>query len=151
VAEFTQASGTERLPPGRHVAISLGNALVFSVPGGLQAAARAREELRELLGPKLDPDVVEVAQLLMSELVNNCVLHGVSGRPDAWIEVAASTHPHCLWVEVSDGGPAFMHVPSAPSPEAVAGRGLYLVEELSSRWGISGQDSASVWFELARN
>jgi anti-sigma regulatory factor (Ser/Thr protein kinase) len=150
MAERSHTGHPDRLHPGRRVAISLGNALVFSVAGGPQASAAAREEIRQRLGPKLDPDVVELAQLLLSELVSNCVLHGVAGGPDAWVDIAASIHPHSLWVEVSDGGPSFHHRPRRPSPQAESGRGLYLVQELSSRWGISEDGPASVWFELPR-
>ncbi len=134
VTDSRQPGGPERVLASRRVAISLGNALVFSVSGGPQAAARAREELREQLGPKLDPEVVEFAHLLLSELVNNCVLHGVAGRPEVWIDVSAPLHPNSLWVEVSDGGPSFQHTPVAPSPEADSGRGLHLVDQLSSAW-----------------
>jgi anti-sigma regulatory factor (Ser/Thr protein kinase) len=139
-----------RVRAGRRVAIALGNALVYSVAGGPQAATGAREELRDRLGPQLDPEVVELAQLLVSELVTNCVLHGAAGRAEAWIDVSASIFPHCLWIEVCDGGPPFQHEPRKPSPEADSGRGLYLVDQLSTRWGISERDTARVWFELPR-
>jgi anti-sigma regulatory factor (Ser/Thr protein kinase) len=137
-----------RLRSGRRVAIAIGNALVFSVTGGPHAAAGAREEIRERLGPKLDDEVVEVAQLLLSELINNCVLHGVAAGPEAWIDITASIFPHSLRVEVTDGGPSFHHEPRAPSTEVETGRGLYLVQRLASRWGISGRGPARVWFEL---
>jgi anti-sigma regulatory factor (Ser/Thr protein kinase) len=133
------------------VAIALGNALVFSVAGGPPAAASAREEIRERLGPKLDPEVVEHAELLLSELINNCVLHGAAAAPDAWIDVTASILPRSVWIEVCDGGPTFQHEPRKPSPDSGSGRGLYLVEQLSSRWGISPRGTARVWFELPRH
>ena len=93
---------------------------------------------------------MEIAQLLLSELITNCVQHGAAGRPEVWINVRASLFPHALCVEVSDGGPTFRHEPDPPSTDLAAGRGLWLVAELSSRWGISDRGPARVWFELAR-
>jgi anti-sigma regulatory factor (Ser/Thr protein kinase) len=137
-------------PPDRRVVLALGNALVFSVAGGPTAAYTVRSELRERLGPRLDPEVLELAELLVSELVNNCVLHGAAAGPEVWIDVTASLFPRCLWIEVSDGGPAFKHQPRAPSGDADSGRGLYLVEQVARRWGISARGTARVWFELPR-
>jgi anti-sigma regulatory factor (Ser/Thr protein kinase) len=132
------------------VILALGNALAFAVDGGAEAAADARAELDERLTPGLDPAVMQVVQLLLSELVNNCVLHGAARRPGAWIDIAVSIFPQALWVEVCDGGPSFRHQPSPPSTAARAGRGLYLVDQLSTRWGISESGRARVWFELQR-
>ncbi len=136
--------------PGRRVAIALGNTLAFSVSGGPGAGGCAREELRERFGRQLDPEVVDLAQLLLSEVINNCVVHGISANPDAWIDVTASIYRHTLCVEVSDGGPSFRHEPRLPAPDVGQSRGLYLVQELSSRWGISDARGATVWFELER-
>jgi anti-sigma regulatory factor (Ser/Thr protein kinase) len=148
--ESGQGADVGRVRPGRRVAIALGNAVVFSVAGGPPAAASAREEVRERFGPKLDPEVLEQAELLLSELINNCVLHGAAANPDARIDVTASIFPQSVWIEVCDGGPTFQHKPRKPSPDSYSGRGLYLVEQLSSRWGISPRGAARVWFELPR-
>jgi anti-sigma regulatory factor (Ser/Thr protein kinase) len=139
---------TDRARP--RVSLALGNALAFAVDGGLQAAADARSELTDHLAPRLDPETVEVAQLLLSELVTNCVLHGAASRPGVWIDVTVSLFPRVLSVEVSDGGPSFDHQSSQAPAEAVAGRGLYLVDQLSARWGIGGGRRGRVWFELRR-
>jgi anti-sigma regulatory factor (Ser/Thr protein kinase) len=138
------------LRPGRRVAITLGNRLAFSVTGGAHAASGARDELSERLGARIDPSTIELAQLLLSELVNNCVVHGAAAEPDSWIDVSAATFPQSLRVEVSDGGATFRHDPVLPAFDAGSGRGLYLVKELSSRWGISARGTARVWFELPR-
>src|SRR3954453_6191027 len=135
--------------PGAREAIALGDALTFSVDGGPQAPARARHALRDQFGPKLDAELLELADLLLSEVVTNCVLHGAASAPGSSIEVFASIFPHVLWVEVSDGGPAFKHVPRLPSADVDSARGLYLVQQVASGWGITTRDAAaSVWFEL---
>jgi anti-sigma regulatory factor (Ser/Thr protein kinase) len=143
-------TGEGELRSGRRVAIALGNLLVFSVTGGAQAASGARDELGERLGATLDQGTIELAQLLLSELVSNCVVHGAAAEPDSWIDVSAATFPRTLRVEVSDGAPTFRHVPVLPALDAGSGRGLYLVEQLSSSWGISARGVARVWFELPR-
>jgi anti-sigma regulatory factor (Ser/Thr protein kinase) len=142
------STGVSRAQP--RVSLALGNALAFAVDGGRHAAAEARAELGERLAPRLDPEVVEVAQLLLSELVTNCVLHGAARRPGAWIDITASIFPHVLWVEVCDGGPSFDHQPTRVPVDTFTGRGLYLVDRLSARWGISKRGRARVWFELPR-
>ena len=139
---------TDRTRP--RVSLALGNALTFAVDGGVQAAADARDELAGCFAPRLDPGVMEIAKLLLSELVNNCVVHGVASRPGVCIDITGSLSAHVLWVEVSDGGPCFHHQPSPAPAETATGRGLYLVDQLSARWGISGRRRARVWFELER-
>ncbi len=42
----------------------------------------------------------------------------------------------------------FKHQPRQPSLDSVSGRGLYLVQQISSAWGISTDGPAQVWFEL---
>ena len=145
--EETQ-DATDRGRP--RVSVALGNALVFAVDGGVQAAGEARAELADRLAPGLDPEAVEVAQLLLSELVTNCVMHGAAGRPGIWIDITVSLFPRVCCVEVSDGGPSFHYEPGPLSAETVGGRGLYLVDQLSTCWGISGRGQAGVWFELQR-
>ena len=135
----------------RHISIALGNALALSVDGGLGAAAEARAELTERLGPKLDPAVVQLARLLLSELVNNCVLHGAAAQPGTWIDITASVFPQTLRIEVSDGGPSFQHEALMPPADQDSGRGLYLVEQMATRWGISERGRTRVWFELPRS
>ena len=103
------------------MAIALGNLLVFSVTGGAQAASGARVELGNRLGARLDPSTVERAELLLSELVTNCVMHGAAAEQESWIDVSAATFPQMLRVEVSDGGPTFRHKPVLPALDARSG------------------------------
>src|SRR3954463_4817837 len=58
---------TDQPSPGAREAIALGDALTFSVDGGQQAPARARHALRDQFGPKLDAELLELADLLLSE------------------------------------------------------------------------------------
>ena len=49
-------------------------------------------------------------------------------------------------VEVTDGGSGFE--PGPPMPYGEGGYGLFLVSEVSSRWGASRADSNCTWFEI---
>ena len=54
-------------------------------------------------------------------------------------------------VEVCDQGPGFELSEPAPDPARPSGWGLYLVRELSDRWGIDRDGQTRVWFELDRD
>jgi anti-sigma regulatory factor (Ser/Thr protein kinase) len=88
---------------------------------------------------------VERAQLLVSELVSNAVLHG--GGP-VRLEVAELDGGSSVRVEVCNRGsgqPRMRHA----APADLSGRGLQLVDELSRGWGSSNLDGeTSVWFEV---
>jgi anti-sigma regulatory factor (Ser/Thr protein kinase) len=81
------------------------------------------------------------AQLLVTELLTNAVVHG-RGR----IELAIEVHEDDVRFEVrDDGGHGVAASPSAHG----AGWGLKLVAGLSDRWGTCGPGTR-VWFEIAR-
>ena len=50
--------------------------------------------------------------------------------------------------EPLDQGGGFEHEIRARGPDEVSGRGLFLVEALTNRWGIH-EGTTHVWFELA--
>lgn len=95
----------------------------------------------------LPPDVIETAVLLVSELVTNAVKHG---RPT--IQLHVSLAPPLIGVSVHDDGEA---IPSTlvrlPAATATSGRGLVIIERLSSHWGVIPSDpnpGKTVWFRL---
>ena len=106
------------------------------------------------LAPFLDPGVAENAELLVSELVTNCVRH--AGLPsEAPIEFSVRASPEVLMVEVADAGHGFDHGTGA-RPRAIAGSasasgwGLFLVDHIADRWGAVQVDGETrVWFELS--
>lgn len=105
--------------------------------------ADARQFVREVAPPDLasDGDLL----LSVSELVTNALLHGRSG-----FRVRVTTQPAAVRVEVFDGSPL---LPTAKNygPSAVTGRGLRIVEHLSSNWGVVPVDDGKwVWFEMPR-
>lgn len=119
---------------------------------GKQAPSEARRCLDELRGT-LSRERLEHARLLVTELVTNAFLHGSRGTGDETIRLRVTMPDGALRVEVTDSGPGFeppAFTQAPPSPGGFSGRGLYLVDSLSERWGVSGRGPACVWFELAR-
>ena len=87
----------------------------------------------------------QVVELLTGELVSNAVVHG----PDAAevrIQVRIDGAKVRIGVRDTGGGtPTVGH----PEPTAPSGRGLALVEALSSGWGTQVHpDGKTVWFEV---
>ncbi|MDT0330883.1 ATP-binding protein [Nocardiopsis lambiniae] len=122
------------------------------------AVAFAREFTRSSLHRMPFPDVVDNAELLVSELVTNAVEAGgltmttpVSAI-SRWhfIHLAISVQGGQLLIEVWDAGNG---TPSRKPvhPDAENGRGLFLVEMLSQRWGVvpSPHHGKTVWCMLA--
>jgi anti-sigma regulatory factor (Ser/Thr protein kinase) len=111
-----------------------------------RAARDARHFLREFLAEDgVSEDVTATAELCLSELVTNSLVHA-GGR----IEVRA-TVDSSLTVSVRDrGGPALDAAPDPdPDPLRVHGRGLQLVEAMADRWGSERDAIGSrVWFSL---
>jgi anti-sigma regulatory factor (Ser/Thr protein kinase) len=95
----------------------------------------------------LPAETVATAQLLVSELVTNAVVHG--REP---IGLRISRDQGMLRVEVSDGGAQTAQlIQLVPDPDAEAGRGLFLLNALSSAWGTipaGRRGPKTTWFEL---
>lgn len=89
---------------------------------------------------------IEHAQLLVSELVSNAVLHA-TGPIRMVIE---ETEAGGVWrIEVCNAGAGEPRMRRA-APQDLSGRGLQLVDELARGWGSSRVDGeTSVWFEVS--
>jgi anti-sigma regulatory factor (Ser/Thr protein kinase) len=114
----------------------------IQLPDNQASPARARRFIREAL-PDLPDDFVDRAQLLISELVTNAVLHG---RPPVHAELEIG--PSSLSVAVIDQG---SEAPTLHDPTALDdhGRGLRIVGQLADEWGVEWRTQGkSVWFRL---
>ena len=116
--------------------------------GGIDAGRTARSALAGLLGG-VEPPLYEDVRLLVTELVTNCVRHAGVG-PDGRLELLVSVSSETLRVEVRDSGPGFEPQPRAPHNASDSGWGLVLVDRLADRWGVAGEASTRVWFEIDR-
>jgi CheY-like chemotaxis protein len=85
----------------------------------------------------------EIANLLVSEVVTNAVVHGRSAS-----RLSIESRGDALCVQVTDwGGGAVVMRPLLPL--AMGGRGLHIVDALADVWGtISTPRSKTVWFEM---
>jgi len=81
--------------------------------------------------------------LVISELVGNAVVHG-QGEVVLRLELDGET----VRGEVIDEGSGFEHRVRARGPDDIGGRGLMLVESMTSRWGIH-EGTTHVWFEMS--
>jgi hypothetical protein len=92
----------------------------------------------------------ETACLLASELVTNSVQHSYSRLPGGTITVEVTAAPAEILVEVTDDGgdgvPVLRH---SAGPCAEDGRGLFLVNALSSQWGYRrARGQLTTWFQI---
>jgi anti-sigma regulatory factor (Ser/Thr protein kinase) len=85
----------------------------------------------------------------VSELVTNSIRHA---HTPAWasIDLLATAFADRVRVEVGDHGPGFDPRPPDPDRDSPSGWGLYLVDQLADRWGVSRTDGNRVWFEIDR-
>lgn len=120
----------------------------FALPARPESVAGARLLTRTRLDEwLLDRDTHDAAVLIVSELVTNAVVHTASTR----VVCELSRRERRLRIAVQDQG----HQPGGPrlSPGAddEHGRGLLLVDAMSSAWGSHDAGNASgriVWAEL---
>jgi anti-sigma regulatory factor (Ser/Thr protein kinase) len=96
----------------------------------------------------LPPALLDRVRLLVSELVTNAVVHGPRTE-DSAVQLTVHTSPKSLTVEVRDTGSGFQRRLLAPSVRG-SGWGLFLVEKMSDRWGVNGNDQTRVWFQIDR-
>lgn len=105
----------------------------------------ARRLVRASTVGAVPPELVETAELLVSELVTNAVVH--AGTP---VEIGVAVlEDRTLMVAVTDGSP---HAPVTRdyAETASTGRGLVLLQELADHWGVRVTPSGkSVWFCLS--
>ena len=98
----------------------------------------------------LDPHTQEAVQLLVSELVTNSVRHGRLGLSQ-WIDLCVETTPRSVRVSVTDAGVGFDRPEGPPRPGDPSGWGLYLVDQMADRWGVTHDGRTEVWFEIERS
>jgi anti-sigma regulatory factor (Ser/Thr protein kinase) len=110
------------------------------VAGSVPAARHFCAEAVESLGAgQSAPE----AELLVSELAANAVLHARTP-----MRVSVLRRDEQVRIEVRDDDP---NLPRrlTPDPLAMHGRGVMLVDTLSTAWGVNGnQRGKTVWFEV---
>lgn len=116
-----------------------------SLPGEPASARASRQALVAALEGWASDEITDAAELLVSEVVTNVVRHAGTD-----LDVGIAIGPTTVRVEITDRNPE-LPVMRSPEPTDVGGRGMRIVAELASRWGIDARRSGkSVWFELPR-
>jgi anti-sigma regulatory factor (Ser/Thr protein kinase) len=88
------------------------------------------------------------ASLCLSELVTNAVQHPAVESGDE-LQLELRLTEAALRVEVVDPGGGFQ--PGPPTEGDERGWGLFIVDQLSSRWGTEPGEQTVMWFEIARS
>jgi anti-sigma regulatory factor (Ser/Thr protein kinase) len=111
----------------------------------LSAPARARRFARDVLeGTGAAQESVQVAELLVSELATNAVVH--AGTPAL---LSVSVTDGAAHIEIADDGPGEPRLrPQAPGDEG--GYGMRLIDRLAWSWGVDRRpgDGKTVWLNL---
>ena len=115
--------------------------LADTVPASVARIRRFAVETSRTTAPGVDADTVA---LLVSEVATNALVHG-SGQ----VRVRVRPTRSGLRVEVHDGD-ATLPSRRQATPRDEGGRGIALVDALSSGWGAERTpDGKTVWFEVA--
>jgi two-component sensor histidine kinase len=129
--------------------MEVAEASVLLLPFAAASVGVARRRLvSDLIAADVyDPAVCDVA-LVISELFSNALRHAAP-LPGAKIRVTWRIDSVSVQISVSDGGGPTVPELGEPTQGATGGRGLRIVEKLSSRWGTSaGEDGTTVWAEV---
>lgn len=107
--------------------------------------------LRRLMRLHLDlwglTDVIEDAQLCVTELVTNVIAHVGTGTPTT---LAVSMNGPHLRIEIHDSDTRVLPTLLQTGVEAEGGRGMALLDAVAVRWGVElHRDRKVTWCELA--
>ncbi|GAA0823430.1 ATP-binding protein [Streptosporangium amethystogenes subsp. fukuiense] len=120
----------------------------------VESVSRARELVLDLLGA--DHPAYEQVRLAVSEITTNAVEHSESGPVGDLVMVVLKVVDDFVRIEVTDPGSESSkpHIRENQSTNAEDGRGLFIVNQLSSgNWGIRdfGAGGRTVWCAIPAN
>ena len=120
----------------------------FDLPAEPSSAGAARARLGKILRACGAAPQIDVAKLLVTEVVANAVRHAGGDRIDLTVTVDNAA----VRVEVGDEADSDPVPGPAPGIEDPGGRGLMIVDALASRWGYERRlgGGKRVWFEVDR-
>ncbi|PYC82603.1 ATP-binding protein [Streptomyces tateyamensis] len=125
------------------------------------AASWARLHTRDVLGRwQVPPDLIDTVLLVLSELVTNAIQHPNDAKQPERLTSAVLSKVQIIGLDLQLRGPAVLvqvtdndtrpPVPKTVDTDSERGRGLFLVEYMSSRWGYyhPTNGSKTVWAEV---
>ncbi|MFJ8749954.1 SpoIIE family protein phosphatase [Streptomyces sp. NPDC102441] len=117
----------------------------------LRQVAHVRDCIRRLLPAWRLAPLIDITELLVTEVVTNALIHA---RTDVDLQLHAN--PNRIRVEVHDNDPRpprpAVHLDAriTPDDQAESGRGLLIVDVMSSAWGTSPTGRGkTIWFEIS--
>ena len=138
---MASSSPQDQITAGEHM-IASGGRFALRLPDTLAAVGLARTAV-DVVAFSVPPDVREDAELIVSELVTNGLVHGQGG---VTISLAVSERGRLSGEVVDDDHGFEAPPPRSPGP-APRGRGLAIVAALAERWGIE-EGTTRVWFAM---
>ena len=108
-----------------------------------RAGSRARQAVRQRFSEALPSATLRDLIMVVNELVNNSVEHG----PRKPITVTLVMSGESIRGEVADQGNPEAAIPEIKEATETGGRGLALVDKLTSEWAVYA-GSTNVWFEM---
>ena len=116
----------------------------IELPALSSSPRRARRFVRDTLEQLEVPiGTIDDAELVATELVTNSVMHAHSE-----VVVSIECVNRLVRLRVDDHS-AVRPVVRTAAPDAATGRGLFIVEQLATQWGVDlHRDGKSVWVEL---
>jgi anti-sigma regulatory factor (Ser/Thr protein kinase) len=125
------------------------------LPHDPTAPARARRLADDLVRDRLPPARASEFQLMVSEMVSNAVCHGLP-QEDGRIGLRLEVEDQVLRAVVLDAAPVFTWDPPTEPPALDQATddlhfGMFVVDRLSDRWGLSVGGQKAVWVEVDAN
>lgn len=135
------------LAPARHAGGAPRRTALTVAQAEPERIAGVRQQLRELLYDWADEEQIDSAELMVSEMLTNVLVH-TDGDALLVAEARGKLGDRRLRVEVSDTSDELPHR-RRPGELASNGRGLVLMEALADTWGVDPRgEGKSIWFEL---
>ncbi len=137
------------MPPRWHEPLAgQADQLVLQLPAVLDSLTVLR---RALVRMGLPGGVLQDAKLLSSELLTNSIQHAGLSAEDR-VQVTVAWSGAVLRVVVRDGAlkPDATELTGSfrPEPGRQSGWGLFLIDRIASRWGMTLEGRSGYWFEL---
>jgi serine/threonine-protein kinase RsbW len=123
------------------------DAVLMSLPATASSATLARTEVTRRLAQRITSGALDDVRLLLTELITNALRHADMSPGDE-IGVKAQLSGGTVRIEVSDPG-RDGQVEVRPRGARGGGYGLFLVDRLTSQWGVDRHDGTTVWAELS--
>ena len=120
--------------------------VVETLPATIESVPIARELASGLGTAVMEPGQLDNLTLVVTELVSNAVRHAESPDP---VRLAMTPKDAYMCVQVTDGGRGLVPEPGAIGAAGAPGYGLFLVEQLTRRWGMTREGGKTrVWVEI---